>query len=544
MYWQDHTESWAHITEFMTPILDLLDFNDLLFIATGEPTAVAPTGGTHTCDGDFNPGPPTITHINAGANPKDAAYCFAHHDGFIWKACSDTALPYGSAVIGSRTGLSGAWGATPHVVGDPRTPITKLISHGGKLFAVKAEGLFEISYPDGYPTGAAEASSNLVHDFRTDRTGRNFLLDWHSGLYFPGTGGIFEWKSSVLRDMWRERFTPDEAEAPAWPVYDAQKGYFRMATATTRGLVFGSFSPFLPSRLAADLDATWPEEPDEIAQVWFYDGQWFHPLMAHTNPCCEQLYAAILEDRGEGYGWLWYAVGPDIYHVEWPNWTQDRAGDERSEFEYDGRCFWVMPEFDDERPDLEKDWHEVRIRSAALGSASASGESGTLYLYAAYDDGEMGTMGDTNESPMGIVPFPAGSQSYKIQLAALMDPGHGTGKLNLTQKIYACDLIYQPLPETITQHQVWIKLVKHTKRHRGAPDARGPLEQWEELSGLLELTEPFVYNDAMGVGHCVRAGGVTLNEIRQVETPSDEGTGMQVEAVALVTMLEVAQACP
>lgn len=548
MFWDDATEYWVWLREFANPILDMLDFNSRLFVATGPAVAGPPEGGLHYYDGDHvtTPGPPPglWVHVNAGATIKDGAYCLALHDNMIWKACSDPgppALPFGSCVIGSRTGLAGAWASDPHIVGDPRTAISKLSSHGGKLFAVKPEGLFEISYPDAYPGAGIEATSNLVHDFRTDRTGRGFCLDWHSALYFPGTGGIFEWKSGILRDMWRERFTPDEATSPAWPVYDAQKGYFRMATATTRGLLFGSFSPYLPTEDNWWQAGTWPNEPEDIGQVWFWDGQWFHPLM--VNPFkCEQLYAGMLEDRGEGYGWMWWGSGLDIFYVEWPNWTQDRSGDRRSEFMNTADGFFVMPEFDDDRPDLQKDWHEIRVRSTALSSVTADGGAGSLYLFMALDDGVMETVGNVDESPMGVLTFPEASTSYKIQLAGLLDPE--LSDETVTPKIHAIDLLYQPLPETITQYQVWIRAVKHLKRHRGTPDLRSARVIWEELSALLELLEPFEYEDALGVTHCVRAAGATEADVTQVERPSDEGTGMQVEGAIIVTMLEVSEECP
>jgi hypothetical protein len=521
MYWDDATEAWVNQRgNFAAPILDMLDFNNYLFVATGAAAAGPPEGGLHYFDGDFVGGP---TWVAVNAPGGEAAYCLAHHDNMIWKAEGT----YGADLVGSTTGLAATWATPGKTVGDPRTPITKMISHGGKLYCVKAEGVFEITYPDGYPAGAGagnECEANLIHDFRTDRVGRAFCMDWHSGFYFPGTGGIYQWQSSVLRDIWRERFTADENQSPLWPVYDIQKGYFRAATATTRGLVFGSFSPYIPNR----------------GQLWVYDGQYFHPINL-TWWCAEPMYACILEDRGEGYGWLWWGSGHDIFYTQWPNWTQDRSADDRCEFEYPPDCEFTLPEFDDDRPDLLKDWMEIKVRARNIGDESPEG--GELLVYYALDDGAATYLGRIDGSPQDTLTFPADTTSYKIQLSCVWS-GWYNGIKAYSAQIEAIDLFYQPLPDTITQLHVSIRAADHQELHNGARDTRSAVEIAAELSALLEETEPWTYRDDLGSSQCVRASGVTRQGSKAEERPSGQGKGFRPEAVIMVSMLKVADTCP
>jgi hypothetical protein len=235
---------------------------------------------------------------------------------------------------------------------------------------------------------------------------------------------------------------------------------------------------------------------------------------------------------------LWVGQGFDIYQAEWPNWTQDRSADDRCPFAAGGD--FRFGEFDADRPDMQKDWHEVRIRSRNLGTgAGGGGRVGILYRM---DEEDWEALGTVNTSPSQALAFPGETVSYKLQLRGLI-MGDGDTEFD-TMVLEAVDLLYQPLPDTITQHQVWIRAVKHLKRHRGATDQRSAGEIWGELQALMELEEPFVYEDALGISYCVRAVGANKDTLRQIEAPSDEGTGIRVEGAILVTMLEVADTCP
>jgi hypothetical protein len=531
MYWDDANSQWAcvnqHANVFDNEVLDCLDFNGRLYVATGINAAGPPDSGLFHFDGTTYPAYPALAtnwvHVNAGANTKDAAFCLALHDNMIWKACGT----YGSEVIGSKDGTSATWGSDVHPVGDPRTPISKLVSHGGKLYAAKPEGIFEITYPDDYPGAGKEATSNLIHDFRTDRVGRNFILDWHSALYFPGTGGIYEWKSSVLRDVWRERFTQDAEESPLWPIYDVQKGYFHMVAATTRGLLLGSFSPFIAN----------------TSQLWYYDGIYFHALSG-SYYAGEPTYAGFLEDRGEGWGALWLGRGFDIHDLEWPNWTQDRSAESRCQFVSSVTATipdFRFGEFDGGDSDTLKDWHELRVLSRDIGTAA--GQGGTMEMfYNLLEGAGWVSLGVVDTSPQEILRFPANTTSHKIQIR---------GKINVagntvldTPIIEGIDLLYQPLPETITQFHVTIRAADNQPLHKGGNDTRSAATIAAELVALLEETEPWAYRDDLGNSHCVRSSGVTQQGLKAEERPSGQGKGFRPEAAVMVSMLKVADTCP
>ncbi len=460
------------------------------------------------------------------------ARCFATHDNLIWRA-------NGREVNASTTGLAASWTATAVAVGDPGTTVDAMVSHGGKLLAAKAEGIFEISYPSGYPaTGAPTA--NLMLDFNTERDLRSWILDWHSGLYFPGQAGVYELKSGVLRNLWTEKVDEEAQEVisggagysdvPAFmsrgsgyttprrwaPIFDREPGGWTAACATTRGLVAIHCDPHL-----------------NRADLWWYDGRNWHPLgplavrtASGKVEVAEYCAAVHLWDQGGGWAFLYYGFGTNIGLMVVPTWTNDRLSDPDCTFEgEDGICY--LPEFCAADRQTLLDFHAVAVHSRNVGASNG-------YVYVSYkiDDGGWAESTQITTSPYELWAFPAATTGRKIQLAVRLDPV--SARRVVVEQI---DLLYQPLPETVTTYQLTLQVSPNIGRASGAPDRRTASEILSGLRALLELDEPWTFNDWRGQDHTVRAMGLTGQLARQIEESGIAGYGLEEHLI--LTLLEI-----
>lgn len=452
---------------------------------------------------------------------QDQATCLALHDNLYWKAAV-------AVVTASADGI--AWTHNTVEVGDPGIVVSRLISHGGRLYAIKAEGVFEISYPDTYPdTGTPEC--NQVLDFKTDLAPRPFALDWHSGLYFPGSGGaaLYEWKSGVLRDVFRERIS-DDGDESLLPLYDSRHGVMMACCGTTRGLIVALSTPYVSQGRSL---------------IYFYDDRGWHPII-QGEALGEPIMAVHLESRESGVARLYWGEGLDVFYTEMPTWTDNRRDDRGAKFWYDtgaeedDRPIVFLSEFDDGRPDMLKDWYSVRIRSDNAGTGGTEG--GRVRVAYSIDDWAYLNLGYLDVSPLQELIFPANTTGYKIQFRLRWEcPQNATYAL----AIESVDLFFQPLPDTVRKFDVALRIANNTARHRGARQRLSARQQIETLRLLLEETEPWPYDDPYGITYCVRTLGVSDDLLELKEIAPGEGTGREAVSAVRVTMLEVvAGSCP
>jgi len=464
--------------------------------------------------------------VHAGSCHRQpvSAYCFAVHNSCFFWALGNTLY----ASYGDMTGMA-TWDTCE--VGDSGTPITAMISHDGYLYVAKPEGIYQIVYDNSWP-GAGECGAHLVHDFSTDRAGRPFLLDWQSGLYWPSSGGVYEWKSGVLQNIWQE-FIDDEADV--WPDADpARPGFWIGAHGTTRGMLLarGGYT-------------------NALGQWWWYDhGQWV-PIMTRAV-YCEPMGPPWISSHGAGRGYAYLAHGYGIVRLYWPLWTDSAYLDPDSTFVWCNSEV-TLPEMVGSRPDLLKDWVEVQLYSEDLGNAA--GQGGTVVLDYSLDGGPWLTLGPPagtgwlatfEESPVARVAFPAGTYSYRIDLLLKLiprdptvpgtwPPGVGEADTTTTQKLRELTLFYHSLPETVRQWQYVIDSRKEIYRRTGGFDQRRPEDINAEILALLESSEPVRLVDTEGATHYVRVVGATIADTRWVEGTGT--TGIEQQDQVVVTLL-------
>lgn len=500
MYYDEVNSWWSKSkSDFTNPVLDLVVFNNALFAAQGDNADI------YWSDGASATG--TWTAISG-----HYASVFAVHDNLLWKGL-------GSWLSASASGTSWVPASALGTIGDPGSPITGMVSHGGNLYVVKPEGVFEIYYPDTFPGDANQLVGTMVLDFSTEIAPRPWCLDWHGGLYFPGVGGVFSWANSILSDIWSEAV---DNEAEIWPgLVEGNPGAFQAALGATRGLILARSNPYVSSP----------------PQLYVYHKGHIHPLYSDSM-FGEHCLAMFLEGYGGGAGRLWWGLGHEILETVWPTWTNDREMDEASTYMV-GQGVVRLPYFEGERPDTLKDWYEVRIRSEGLGEENTDG--GVVKVHYRYDeDGLWYTLPYTfSESPFDSVRFPANTSSYFLDMQLELTTVEGQSPTG-TPRIMSVTLVYQPLPDTLSTFQIVVGASTEHPLAHGGSNYRDAATQYAELKALLERAEPFTYLDPLGNSQEVRVLHVGLHDIRSVL--GDGPLGKKQECIFVVTLLKVADA--
>ncbi len=528
LYWNAAWSAghWWESKTIGAPVVQLLEYANKMFAACGPNTDYWYSDGS-------DPGATAWTQVTGYQSNA-----FAVHDNLLWKADLHK-------VCGSVTG-TGGW-LTECEVGDPGTAVHSMVSHGGKLFVAKPEGIFEISYPEDYTT-SGKPVANLMLDFSTERCARTWLLDWHSGLYFPGLGGVYEFKNGVLRNIWEDKidegateitrgtiyrgepseaartwpYAPPYIRTRSWaPLYDHDPVVWTAAWATTRGIVFVRANPYI-----------------ETSELIWWDGRGWHSLRAaqstdsYGNPVClaEYITAVAVQDAGGGRGWMWYNEGTGIARTEWPNWTDNTADDTSVEYEIDGAA--ITPWFSLPSPSQEMLLAKVGILSRQLRKPPLT--YSYVYLYYRTDTQNdwtyIGTIFDT--SPYQEVSFstPISCRRAQFKLVLL------TGDPTYTPIIEQMDIFYQTLPDPSRTHQLIISCAGDQARRVGGLDKRTAGETLQDLRDLVGETS-LAYTDLLGSTHVVRVTAMTAQYMNLLTGPGPEGIGVDVQVI--LNLLEV-----
>lgn len=503
MQYDPETDDWTNIKDDCAgPILDLCVFNNLLHLAMGNTEYIRYwTGAAWTQDA------------------AEKAQCFAVHDNLLWKAD-------GAILKASKESGVGGWEdyavgePTQGAIGDPGTPILAMVSHGGKLFCAKPEGVFEVTYPETFPASEVPPVGNTALDFSTERSHRGFAVDWLSGLYFPGEHGLFEWKNSILRDTWIERRdTADEVLPGA--VYEPYVGAFTAAVSTTRGLILAQ------SGLGVSRDG-------HATQIWTYDTHGFHPMMIELEAQGDPCFAMLLESEGEGIGHLWWGVGFEIFLADWPTWTVDTSRVTPGiGVCYNNTAMVLLSTLSEPDAYVLKHWSKVNVHIEQLDT-----EMSGLSLRAQMDGVwvDLTRSSDSWAGPTVEFAFPDGTTGYSCQLELTIIPPYEEGQYG--PRIERLDIFYQPLPEVIQQHELLLAVKSFTLLHAGGQDSRTAGEVIADLQELADTEAPFVYVDPWGIRYSVRVMGMIAQLARQREkVPGVHG--FDLEAQVRMTLLEV-----
>lgn len=517
---------WWETKTIGGPVLQLLEYNEKLFAACG--TAVDfwySDGSTHQST--------AWTQVTG-----QQSNAFAIHDNLLWKADWET-------VNASTDGTT--WTATAVNVGDPGNPVQAMVSHGGKLFCAKPEGIYEISYPDTYPT-SGKPTANLMLDFNAERCPRTWLLDWHSGLYFPGLCGVYELKNGVLRNLWEDKV--DENAIATSPIVSFGRGSQILGSGST-----GSILPYTPPRSWSPLydkgPAGWTyahgttrgilfarsHPHQQTSDLLWYDGRNWYSMRAsgavnaygEPDTLAEYITACFMQDAGGGRGWLWWNEGFGICCTEWPTWTDDLLDDDTVEFATIGATTtaWFA---------LAEQTREILLCKVGLVSknlSSLGGNTKTVKVWYRADNQVAWTLWATfNASPYAESELTTPEPCRRFQLRVTL----ATESVSVTPVVEQIDVFYQTVPKHTKTHQLMISCGADQRLREGGIDERAASEIVQDLRDLLDKTK-FTYLDPVGGSHTVRVSAATFQTVNLRTEPGPGG--MAVEMQAIVNLLEL-----
>ena len=489
----DAASSWSLAGgPFNAIVQDMIQYGGVLYVAIGLGVDMQSfTGATAS------------TTWAAVTNQR--ATRFAVHDNLLWKIGGVSGTT-GSYLLSGYDGST--WGATV-AVGSAGTAVTAMVSHGGKLYCAKEEGIYEINYEDTYPTSGT-ISVNLVLDFSTDCALRPWILDWHGGLYFPGNNAVYEWKNGVLRDIWNDRVDPDvqettvnqQAEVPAYttrrrnaPVAtfpSTSRGVFHAAIGTTRGLFVSVSSPHLYE-----------------SQIWCFNLNGWHPMgplraKSGEDPLTaaylgEYISALCMRTLGPSEDRLYFAHGQAIGYFRLPGWTSDAS--QYDDATYQAAWEVELPLFDADEPKIEKYFHSIEVVTKNIASnpcvivgaqVDVAPDTSDRYISRVLSDGPVG------EVELGVV-----GRNIRIRLQ-----GRSTDDITTSLIVESVTLKYHMLPDTVSTYSLLLAGATNQEKIGGGVDTRTAKTINQELKALLDLKKPWIFTNPFLEREYVMALGV------------------------------------
>lgn len=434
-------------------------------------------------------------------------------------------------------GNVGRFGTAESYIGNVTDDIQALASIGGSLLVVKGRSVYECIYPQDYPL--TEYSVRNLHgfvllDFHEDEAVRNWAMTWHDGLYFPRSGGVIEYKSGTVRDLWAEKTDvevtqiaregePYEAQGTFSPLAFPGPSRWSAAAPMMRGALFAKTNP------SFDPDHVLPNDI-EVMQLFYYDGRQWHQFYSGVPNYMEECWCIFTQPKGEGEARVWFGRGMDIYYMDIVNWSDGMQYIPDWQFvDYGKGGYATLPLLDDGQPTLLKDFVSIQVIGKQLSG-------GVLFRYAIdghiHDYHEDGVYLGSITSEADTLFFPADTAGKSIHIGlefAVWEPD----KSPVIERVI---LNYQPLPDTVIQSEVVVRVGDHIQMLDGTYDPRASKEVWANLQALVELAEPFIFEDEYGVNSYCRVMAVRKSDIAFVDTAGD---GWSVEGSALLSMLQI-----
>lgn len=489
----DAASSWSLAGgPFNAIVQDMIQYGGVLYVAIGLNADMQSFTGA------------TATTVWAAVTNQRATR-FAVHDNLLWKVGGVSGAT-GDYLLSAYDGST--WGATV-AVGSAGTAVTAMVSHGGKLYCAKEEGIYEINYEDTYPTSGS-VTANLVLDFSTDCALRPWILDWHGGLYFPGNNAVYEWKNGVLRDIWNDRVDPDvqestvtqQAEVPAYttrkrnaPVAtfpSTSRGVFHAAIGTTRGLFVSVSSPHLYE-----------------SQIWCFNLNGWHPMgplraKSGEDPLTaaylgEYISALCMRTLGPSEDRLYFAHGQAIGYFRLPGWTSDAS--QYDDATYQAAWEVELPLFDADEPKIEKYFHSIEVVTKNIASnpcvivgaqVDVAPDTSDRYISRVLSDGPVG------EVELGVV-----GRNIRIRLQ-----GRSTDDITTSLIVESVTLKYHMLPDTVSTYSLLLAGATNQEKIGGGVDTRTAKTINQELKALLDLKKPWIFTNPFLEREYVMALGV------------------------------------
>ena len=382
------------------------------------------------------------------------ARALAVHDNMLWRADER------NQISGS---LDGAAFGSAIGAGDRTYPVVKMLSWNGALYIGKADGLYKVTYPDGYPTTGTPAATKII-DFAAQADHNNFslMLEHQGDLVFSIGQGILKYTGSAVLTP----ISPDTG-------LDLAAG--------ARSLYRAGFS---------SLNALWvvaEAPPGEHSSLLTYVDYHWHPLI--TVPRTGDIIRSVWVEPGL-YGAaprVWFGAGLQAAYALMPTTTQRRWLWSDMDYAYNGTI--DLPWVDGNLRTIDKDWVQVELDVDSVSLPLAY----VVVYWRPDEDTEWEQLGAPIQTTgISICAFPAASFGAKAQLRILLSRGP-FGTSAATPHVHAVVLKYLERP---SPYQIFTRsylLQSDATTRAGLPVPLSLEQQIQQLETLRASKEPLTW---------------------------------------------------
>jgi len=425
------------------------------------------------------------------------------HDNLLFYAYERNKI---DAFNGSTWHSTASTPASPAAVGDRTYPIRNLISWNGYLWAGKADGLYRITNPVGYPVTGTLTTTKVL-DFLSVADDHNFeLMVVHNGdLYFSiGTGLLKYTTGDVLTAI-----SPDAG----LNIAAEKRSYYRAAVSSLNTL-------WVLAEAAVD---------GYSALLAYTEGHW-HPVRAFDNVLAAMTRSIALEP-----GWygdlprLWFGMGLRVAYVEMPTNTQRRWL--WADATYEATGYLLTSWFDGNIRTIEKDWVQVELDVRGVGAVA----SGCPYVTVFWRPDEATawvSLGNIETDGLSTLTFPVNSYSTKCQLKVTLTANTatfgGAVAYAATPRVEAVVLKYLERPADLRTYTRTYYLADRLVRRNGVLVNESLAEQLAHLRTLRQSPEPLTWYAWWGTSYTVHMVDYTWSEARNETIDGRDKGGLYV----------------
>ncbi len=437
-----------------------------LYLALGESEDIA------TFDGYLGvEGWDTLSGLKARA--------LAVHDGLLWRAYSNNQVDADSVGDFASPG-------TAVSVGDKSFPIKKMTSWNGNLYVGKADGLYKVVKPTGYPATGTPTVQRVL-DFSSQYDTRNFscLCEYQGDLIFPISQGLLKFTNSDVLTV----ITPETGLNLA----TSERSYYRALASSLNVLWAASEGPIgSPSTILA-----------------YVDGHW-HPLisLARTG---EMVRSIAIDCLYAGTPNLWFGTGLLEAFCTMPTTTQKRWLFSASTWAEEGYLdlSWV----DGNIRTIDKDWIEIQLDLDDVGDGE--GEPAVAIYWRPDESTAWAQVGaDITAEGISFVQFAAATYGPKLQLRVFLIRGT-LGGATKTPQVHAVVVKYLERPQDSRAFTRTYLLSERLVYRNGVQVAQSITEQMANLETLRNAKEPLTWTTWYGAQYSVHVVNYACSEIPQ-----------------------------
>lgn len=437
-----------------------------------------------------------ITWTTQDTPSNNYAIALCVHDNLLFYAYSRNKV---DAFNGATWHSTATPVSSPAEVGDRTYPIRNLVSWNGFLWAGKADGLYKITNPTGYPVTGTLTSSKVL-DFISVADDHNFeLMVVHNGdLYFSIGSGLLKYTTGDVLTA----ISPDAGlSIPA-----EKRSYYRAGVSALNTL-------WVLAEAAVD---------GYSALIAYTEGHW-HPVRAFDFAQNALVRSLALEP-----GWygdlprLWFGMGLRTTYVEMPVNTQRRWL--WSDATYAPAGYLLTSWFDGGIRTILKDWVQVELDVRGVGAAA----DGYPYVEVAWRADETAawvTLGTVETDGLSTLAFPTSTYSTKCQLRVYL---YANSTYTLTPRVEAVVLKYLERPDDLRTYTRTYYLADRLTRRNGVLVNESLAEQLAHLRTLRQSAEPLTWYAWWGTSYTVHMVDYTWSEARNETIPGQDKGGLYV----------------